>query len=204
MQLRCRDVLLFDFPARAGVVNIFYKGQTFTSSSTLTAAASQMTYTKEMKIRYRNRLPEDNGIMNSTQCWHGNKDTNLFQLIIIILTKYVFYDTSLRCREPPSTYDPSAKGAFSVQAVNIFNVLPQSIRNMSDVGLPVFKQKFDEFLSTIPDEPLCKGYRHSTSWFQQLDTYGSSIRTVMYLVLYVLTVFPRTTLAISLKLIISK
>ena len=29
--------------------------------------------------------------------------------------------------------------------------MPQSI-------LPVFKQKLDEFLSTIPDEPICQGY----------------------------------------------
>ena len=36
---------------------------------------------------------------------------------------------------------------------------------------PVFKQKLNEFLSTIPDEPLCHGYhRHSVSWIQQLDT----------------------------------
>ena len=29
---------------------------------------------------------------------------------------------------------------------------------MSDVGLPDFKQKLDEFLLTIPDEPLGKSY----------------------------------------------
>jgi hypothetical protein len=69
-----------------------------------------------------------------------------------------------RCIVPPMSRATSQRvrslreGSFSVQAANLFNVLPQSIRNMSDVALPVFKQKLDEFLSTIPDEPLCQGY----------------------------------------------
>ena len=88
-----------------------------------------------------------------------------------------------RCIVPPMSRATSQRvrslreGSFSVQAANLFNVLPQSIRNMSDVALPVFKQKLDEFLSTIPDEPLCHGYTdirraESNSLIHMIPAFG--------------------------------
>ena len=50
------------------------------------------------------------------------------------------------------------EGSLSVNGVQLFNVLPRQIRDMTNVELPDFKKKLDEFLATIPDEPLCPGY----------------------------------------------
>ena len=50
------------------------------------------------------------------------------------------------------------EGSFCVNGARLFNVLPKHIRNLTDVELPVFKRKLDEFLSTIPDEPQSPGY----------------------------------------------
>ena len=50
------------------------------------------------------------------------------------------------------------EGSLSVNGPKLFNMLPQKLRNMTNVGLPKFKEKLDKFLSTIPDEPLCPGY----------------------------------------------
>ena len=50
------------------------------------------------------------------------------------------------------------EGSLSVNGVQLFNVLPRQIRDMTNVELPDFKKKLDEFLATIPDEPLYPGY----------------------------------------------
>ena len=50
------------------------------------------------------------------------------------------------------------EGSFSVQVANLFNVPPQSIRDISDVGVPAFKERLDQFLSIIPNESLCQAY----------------------------------------------
>ena len=48
--------------------------------------------------------------------------------------------------------------SFSVHGSRLFNILPQEIRNLTNIEVPVFKKKLDEFLATIPDEPQCPGY----------------------------------------------
>ena len=48
--------------------------------------------------------------------------------------------------------------SLSVNGAQLFNILPKDLRNMTNVELPVFKKKLDEFLATIPDEPLSPGY----------------------------------------------
>ena len=50
------------------------------------------------------------------------------------------------------------EGSLSVNGPKLFNMLPQKLRNMTNVGLPKFKEELDKFLSVIPDEPLCPGY----------------------------------------------
>ena len=50
------------------------------------------------------------------------------------------------------------EGSFSVNAGNLFNSLPKSIRNLTNVDTPTFKRHLDGFLSTIADEPQCPGY----------------------------------------------
>ena len=49
-------------------------------------------------------------------------------------------------------------GSFSVHGARLFNCLPQQLRDMTDVELPEFKKKLDEFLANIPDEPQSPGY----------------------------------------------
>ena len=44
------------------------------------------------------------------------------------------------------------EGSLSVNGVQLFNVLPRQIRDMTNVELPDFKKKLDEFLATIPDD----------------------------------------------------
>ena len=50
------------------------------------------------------------------------------------------------------------EGSLCVNGARLFNMLPLEIRNLSNVDLPVFKSKLDEFLATIADEPLSPGY----------------------------------------------
>ena len=76
--------------------------------------------------------------------------------------------TSLRygrqCIVPPVSRTASSRvqslseGSLCVNGARLFNTLPANIRNMTNVELPKFKEKLDEFLATIPDEPQCPGY----------------------------------------------
>ena len=48
--------------------------------------------------------------------------------------------------------------SFSIHAPQLFNSLPQDIRNISGCSLEVFKSRLDEYLHAVPDEPLIDGY----------------------------------------------
>ena len=50
------------------------------------------------------------------------------------------------------------ESSFSVHGGKLFNALPKSIRNLTNVDLPTFKRKLDGYLSTIADEPQSPGY----------------------------------------------
>ena len=50
------------------------------------------------------------------------------------------------------------EGSLSVHGAQLFNLLPQHLRNLTNVDISVFKKKLDEFLSTVPDEPQSPGY----------------------------------------------
>ena len=53
------------------------------------------------------------------------------------------------------------EGSLCVNGPQLFNILPQDIRNLTNVGIPTFKKKLDEFLATIADEPQLPGYTAS-------------------------------------------
>ena len=50
------------------------------------------------------------------------------------------------------------EASFAIHGGNLFNALPKSIRNLSNVDLPTFKRKLDGYLSSIADEPQSPGY----------------------------------------------
>ena len=47
---------------------------------------------------------------------------------------------------------------LNIKGPRLFNVLPQSIRNIMDPNINIFKKKLDAFLATIPNEPGVPGY----------------------------------------------
>ncbi len=63
----------------------------------------------------------------------------------------------------PATANTASKlttlreGSFCISGARLFNCLPKQIRD-SGVEQSKFKEKLDEFLSTVPDEPQCCGY----------------------------------------------
>ena len=48
--------------------------------------------------------------------------------------------------------------SFKIHGPRLFNSMPKSIRNLSGCSKDFFKKKLDRFLSTVPDEPLIRGY----------------------------------------------
>lgn len=46
----------------------------------------------------------------------------------------------------------------SMHGVQLFNTMPKSIRELTDITVDKFKRELDEFLGTVPDEPLLHGY----------------------------------------------
>jgi hypothetical protein len=67
---------------------------------------------------------------------------------------------------PPPNSSPTyvqrlIEGGFCVNGGNLFNSLPKSIRNLTNVDVLTFKSKLDGFLSTIADEPQSPGYTAS-------------------------------------------
>ena len=56
--------------------------------------------------------------------------------------------------------------SLSVRGPRIFNILPSHIRAITGSNVDAFKKSLDEFLSTIPDQPLVPGYTQ----FRRCDT----------------------------------
>ena len=69
-----------------------------------------------------------------------------------------------RCIVPPLSRSSSSRvkslreGTLCVNGAQLFNILPEQLRNLTNVELSVFKGKLDEFLQTVPDEPQSPGY----------------------------------------------
>ena len=47
---------------------------------------------------------------------------------------------------------------FSVKGLKLFNILPADIRSSLNCDISAFKEKLDNFLSSVPDEPGVPGY----------------------------------------------
>ena len=68
------------------------------------------------------------------------------------------------CTLPPIVHKaaPSMKhlreASLPVRGQQLFNILPSSIRNITDCSVESFKRRLDKFLSTVPDGPQIPGY----------------------------------------------
>ena len=49
------------------------------------------------------------------------------------------------------------ESSFQVSGPALFNKIPRKIRDMKRCSIEDFKEKLDQFLSTVPDEPRCPG-----------------------------------------------
>ena len=49
-------------------------------------------------------------------------------------------------------------GSFAIRGPKLYNVLPQSIRNLQNITVDAFKNALDKVLCTLPDEPTVPGY----------------------------------------------
>ena len=47
--------------------------------------------------------------------------------------------------------------SVAIRGPRLFNSLPQAIRNITNCNTHTFKRSFDQFLSSIPDEPFIHG-----------------------------------------------
>jgi len=54
------------------------------------------------------------------------------------------------------------EGSFMVRGPNLFNSMPQDIRNKTDCSTDSFKHKLDKYLQNIPDLPRIPGYTNLT------------------------------------------
>jgi hypothetical protein len=88
-----------------------------------------------------------------------------------------------KCVIPPISRSSSSRvrtlreGTLSVNGAQLFNILPEHLRNLTNVELPEFKKKLDEFLATVPDEPQSPGYTdirraESNSLLHMVQTIG--------------------------------
>ena len=55
-------------------------------------------------------------------------------------------------------YHRLRNSSFSVKALQLFNSVPKNIRDLNGCSKDQFKNKLDEFLRKIPDEPQISGY----------------------------------------------
>ena len=58
----------------------------------------------------------------------------------------------------PSKIRNLREASFSVRGPQLFNCLPQAVRNIEGVSLLTFKSHLDKALAMIPDEPSVPGY----------------------------------------------
>ena len=58
----------------------------------------------------------------------------------------------------PSSVQRVCYDSLPIRGPRIFNSLPQSIRNITNVDVNTFKARLDGYLALVPDEPLIPGY----------------------------------------------
>ena len=57
-----------------------------------------------------------------------------------------------------SPYVTAIEASLRVHGTKLFNVMPRSIRNLTNCSKEEFKRKLDEVLWKVPDEPLLRRY----------------------------------------------
>ena len=57
----------------------------------------------------------------------------------------------------PAAVRKARECSIGVKGVNIFNLLPNDIRNINSINVETFKVSLDKFLSEIPDQPTVPG-----------------------------------------------
>ena len=50
------------------------------------------------------------------------------------------------------------EASLPVRGQNLFNIMPQHIRDIKNCSVDSFKRRLDAFLGTVPDEPQIPGY----------------------------------------------
>jgi hypothetical protein len=78
----------------------------------------------------------------------------------------------------PASVRNARAGTLAVKGAQLFNLLPESLRNSEHRDLLVFKNQMDVFLENIPDEPTIPGLvraAETNSLLQQIPLYNLSL-----------------------------
>ena len=62
-------------------------------------------------------------------------------------------------RTSPTSVKKAREASLSVRGAKIFNLLPQSLRSFNSDKVDGFKRRLDNYLQTVPDQPLIQGRR---------------------------------------------
>ena len=74
----------------------------------------------------------------------------------------------------PATVRKAKQNSLGVRGASLFNLLPESIRQMNTQHVDMFKNHLDVFLSSIPDQPTVAGHgraAESNSLLHQLPLF---------------------------------
>ena len=63
----------------------------------------------------------------------------------------------------PALVKNARERTMAVRGAQIFNLLPDNVRNMNSDHIDYFKNHLDIFLSTVPDQPTVPGYARGAS-----------------------------------------
>ena len=62
-------------------------------------------------------------------------------------------------KNSPTSVKKAREASLSVRGAKLFNMLPQSLRSYNSDKVDGFKRQLDQFLKTVPDQPLIQGRR---------------------------------------------
>ena len=137
----------------------------------------QMAQIENLQKCFTKKIPE----VNKLNYWERLKQLKIYsqnrrlERYRIIYTWKILENLVPNCGLTPSISErrgrlfniPSLKGprcvqrlkeqSFQVHGPKLFNCLPQTLRNITKVSVEEFKEKLDEYLSSIPDEPNVDG-----------------------------------------------
>ena len=59
---------------------------------------------------------------------------------------------------PATSLAKTREASLPINGAKLFNIMPKSVRNLTNVSLDTFKRALDKFLNFVPDEPQIPGY----------------------------------------------